>query len=479
MQNETKSLKNKVASGVFWKLAERLLSQATSFVISIVLARILSPDDYGLIAMVTAFTAIANVFVTSGFSTALIQKSNATSIDYASIFWCTMGMSLIVYILLFCSAPLIASFYGEPSLTLIVRIYSLVLFILAFNSIQSAYVSKKMLFRKFFFSTFAGTLGSGVVGIALALMGWGVWALVFQSLLNNLINTVVLFLIIPWHPSLDFSLDAAKHLVSYGWKILASDLLGTIYNNIRSLLAGHFYSTEQLAYFNRGQSFPDLIFSNISSALSSVMFPALTIVASDAAQVKQAFRKMLQTISFALFPVLAILIAVAEPMVELLLTDKWLGCVFFIQVISIARIIDVIPSLNLQVIRAVGRSDIALSLEFIKKPLCLIITIISCLINVEALAVSWILCSTIEAIVDVYPNRKLISYGYIEQAKDIAPYFLDAVLMLTIMSCLEVLNLSPLAALVLKPLFGLLTYIGIAALFKLPALKTTLSLLKK
>ena len=442
--------KSTIISGLLWKFAERILAQLVGFALSIVLARILDPSAYGLIAIVNVFTAITSVFVTSGFSTSLIQSQRVDEMDFCSIFWAAMFVSSIIYAGMFFISPCIASFYKEPCLTPIIRVCSLILFIGAFNSIQGAYVSRHMQFRLFFFASLFGSLGSGAIGIVMAILGCGVWSLVAQSLANSLINTAVLFFFIPWKPRLLFSIESAKNLMGYGWKILASDLFGTIYNNLRTLILGKVYTTSDLAFYSRGQSFPDLLSTNISSTLSAVLFPALS--------------KML--------------IVVARPLVEVLLTDKWIDCVPFIQIIAVARMMDIVPSQNLQVIRALGRSDIALKLEFIKKPLCLIVTLVSCMFGIEAVAFSWVVCAFIEVLVDVYPNRLLIGYGYRAQTTDCLPALFLSLVMGASMLLIGIIPLPPFCLLLLEVIVGAVVYLGLSYAFRLSAFLELLTVLR-
>ena len=469
--------KSTIVSGLLWKFAERILAQLVGFALSIVLARILDPSAYGLIAIVNVFTAITSVFVTSGFSTSLIQSQRVDEMDFCSIFWAAMFVSSIIYAGMFFISPCIASFYKEPCLTSIIRVCSLILFIGAFNSIQGAYVSRHMQFRLFFFASLFGSLGSGAIGIVMAMLGCGVWSLVAQSLANSLINTAVLFFFVPWKPRLLFSMESAKNLMGYGWKILASDLFGTIYNNLRTLILGKVYTTSDLAFYSRGQSFPDLLSTNISSTLSAVLFPALSKISDDMDAMKIAFGRILKCVSFVVFPVMTMLIVVARPLVTVLLTDKWIDCVPFIQIIAVARMMDIVPSQNLQVIRALGRSDIALKLEFIKKPLCLIVTLVSCMFGIEAVAFSWVVCAFIEVLVDVYPNRLLIGYGYRAQAADCLPALLLSLVMGASMLFIGIMPLSPLCLLFLEVIVGAVVYLGLSYAFRLSAFLELLTVL--
>lgn len=415
-----------ILSGVFWKFGERVIAQLIAFVISIILARILDPDAYGLIAMVTVFTVIANVFVASGFSAALIQKKDASDLDFSTIFYCSLLTSLILYAVLFFAAPLIAAFFDQNIIEPIIRVYGLILIISSFNSVQSAYVSRHMIFKKFFYSSFWASLISGVLAIIVVLLGGGVWALVTQSMSSLVVSSIVLLILVPWRPRLLFSSKRAKKMISFGWKVLAADLIAVICNNLRSLLVGKCYSAAELAYFNRGQSFPDLICDNVQNTLSAVLFPAMSNVSDAIGEVREMLRKSVRLISFVMFPLMIMLIVVAEPLVMVLLTEKWVDCVIFLQLIALAKLIETVVSQNLQALKAIGRSDVVLKLEFIKKPIFVLLVIVSVNINMLAVGISWPVYSVIATIINMFPNKKYFGYNYRDQLKDIAaPLFMS------------------------------------------------------
>lgn len=416
-----KSIKNSVFSGLFWKFGERIVAQGVSFVVSIILARILMPREYGLVSMVTVFITIADVFVTSGFSTSLIQKKNADETDFSSIFWCTLIVSIILYGILFVSAPLISSFYANDELTPVIRVFSIKILISAYNSIQHAYVSRHMIFKKFFYSTLGGTIVSGVVGIIMAVHGFGVWSLVAQYLVNSTIDSIILSFTVPWKPKFIFSMTAAKSLMSYGWKVLAADLIGTIYNNLRALLIGKYFSSEDLAFYNRGKQFPELISNNIDTTISSVLFPAMSNSGDNVNRVKELTRRSMKTTAYVIFPIMIGMAAVAHPMVMVLLTEKWESCIIYLQLICIAKAITTVSTANLQAMRAIGRSDIVLQLEFIKKPVGLLMIIFAIRYGVLAIAVSMPIYSLFAMIVNMWPNRKLLNYSIREQIIDLLP----------------------------------------------------------
>lgn len=274
-------------SNLIWKFGERFLAQIVSFIVSIVLARMLMPEDYGVISLILVFITFADVFVTSGFSTSLIQKKDADDTDFSTIFYCSFMISILIYFVLFAVAPIIADFYNTPTLIPILRVFSLRIPISSYNSIQHAYVSRNMLFKKFFFSTLFGTILSGVFGVVAAYHGLGAWALIIQYMTNTIVDTIVLRFTIDWHLKIKFSKQSASSLMKYGWKILVADLSGTFFEQLRSLIIGKVYLTSDLAFYNRGKSFSSLIMDNISTAMMSVLFPDLSNKVDDIQQLKK------------------------------------------------------------------------------------------------------------------------------------------------------------------------------------------------
>ena len=277
--NEIKSIngtKEKVLAGLFWTFGERILAQGVSFILSIILARILLPSEYGIIAMVMVFINIANVFTSTGFGEALVQKKDADELDFSTVFFCTLSLSIVIYIILFIGAPYIAEFYHTKEIILVLRILSIKIVLSSIATVQHAYVQKRMIFKKFFFSTLGGTVISGILGIVLAYSGFGVWALVFQYLTNTIIDILVLLKTVPWHPRLIFSVERAKQLMDFGWKLVFSNLINVVYNESRSLIIGRSYSSADLAYYNKGNQIPSLAITNIDTAIGNVVFPAMS-----------------------------------------------------------------------------------------------------------------------------------------------------------------------------------------------------------
>ena len=462
-----KSLKNRVFSGFLWRFAERCGAQLVSFVVSIVLARILAPEDYGSVALITVFTNILAVFIDCGLGTALIQKKNADDTDFSTVFYTNIAFCCTLYLLLFLCAPLIAGFYDDSSLTPLVRVSGITLLISGVKSIQNAYVSKNMLFKRFFFSTLIGTVGAAFIGIGMALLGFGVWALVAQGLFNNTVDTLVLWVTVKWRPKKLFSLKRLKGLFSYGWKLLVSSLLDVLYNNVRSLIIGKMYTSADLAYYNKGKSWPNLFIENINSSIDSVLLPTMSKAQDSREEVKNMTRRSIKTSVYFMAPLMMGLCFLAEPIISLILTDKWLPCVPFMQIFCITYLFYPIHTANLNAIKALGRSDIFLKLEVLKKIVGVIILVSTMWFGVMAMAYSLLLSSVLSQIINSWPNRKLLRYGYLEQIKDIIPCIFLAVFMGVCIFPLQFINLNPAITLCIQIVLGAAIYIGGSVLFKL------------
>lgn len=474
--------RNTVLRNLYWKFLERGGIQGLQFFISIILARLLLPSDYGVLALVVIFITIANVFVQSGLNTSLIQKKVVDQVDYSSVLYISLGIAGVLYCLLYLTAPLIGVFYDNDSLVLVLRVLALTLFPGAFNSIQNAIISRTMQFKRLFYSSVGAGIVSGIVGIYLAYHDFGIWALVFQQLTNQICITLILWFTVKWRPTLQFSLERVKVLYSFGWKLLVSSLIDTTYRDLRSLIIGKVYTPAMLGYYNRGQQFPQLIISNINGSIQSVMLPALAAQQDYSDRVKTMVRRSIVTSSFIVFPMMVGLAVVAEPLVLLLLTDKWLPSVPFLQIFCISFALWPIHTANLQAINAMGRSDIFLKLEIIKKILGLIILVAALPFGVYILVLSEVFSGILSSFINAYPNKKLLNYGYGEQIKDILPSLLLSLVMGVIVYLLFYLGLSPLITMLLQIVVGAIVYVGLALLFKLECftylVQTILSLLK-
>ncbi|WP_295156342.1 lipopolysaccharide biosynthesis protein [uncultured Ruminococcus sp.] len=455
----------KVVNNFIWRFFERCGAQGVTFIVSIVLARLLDPSVYGTIALVTIFTTIMQVFVDSGMGNALIQKKDADDLDFSSVFWFNLIMCFTLYILMFLSAPLIASFYEMPELTPVVRVLSLILVISGVKNVQQAYVSRNMLFKKFFFSTLGGTVGAAVVGITLAYLGFGVWALVAQMLFNTTVDTIILWITVEWRPGKQFSFERLKGLFSYGWKLLLSALIDTIYGDIRQLIIGKVYSKEDLAFYNQGDKFPKLIVANINSSIDSVLLPTMSKAQDDKNAVRSMTRRSIKTSTYIMMPLMAGLAVCAESLISLIMTDKWLPCVPFLRIFCFTYAFWPIHTANLNAIKAMGRSDLFLKLEVVKKIVGTIALLSTMWISPLAMAYSMLATSVLGQMINSWPNKKLMDYSYLEQVKDMLPQICLSLLMGAIVYCVRFLGLNNIATLSIQVPLGAAIYILLSMLF--------------
>lgn len=456
----------KVIINFIWRFAERVGAQLVAFCVSIVLARILEPSAYGTIALITVITAILQVFVDSGLGNALIQKKNADNLDFSTVFFTNLFFCSVLYVCLFFLAPYIAFFYKDNSLTPYIRVLGVTVLISGIKNVQQAYVSRYMLFKKFFFSTLSGTIIAGIVGVIMALYGAGVWALIAQQVINLAIDTSVLWLTVKWRPELKFSMERLKRLFGFGWKLLASALLETIYANIRQLIIGRIYSSSDLAQYNRGRQFPDLIVQNVNTSIDSVLLPALSNEQDNKQNVKAMTRRSIKISSYIMAPLMMGLASVGEPLVSLVLTEKWLPCVLFMRIFCITFMFYPIHTANLNAIKAMGRSDLFLKLEIMKKIVGIIALVSTMWISVKAMAYSLLVSSVINQIINSSPNKKLLEYGYKQQLKDITPGIVLAVFMGICIYPIQFLKLNCIITLLIQVLLGGGIYLMGSIVFK-------------
>lgn len=471
--------RKKVFSNLIWRFMERGGSQAVSFVVSIVLARLLEPELYGSIALVLVITSILQVFVDSGMATALIQKKDTDDLDFSSVFYFNLAFCLLLYAGLFLAAPLIGRFYGDPSLVPVIRVLGITIVVSGVKNVQQAYVAKTMQFRRFFFATLGGTLFSAAVGIAMAYMGYGIWALVMQQLLNTAVNTAILWLTVGWKPQRCFSLQRLKVLVAYGWKILVSALLDTVYLKLYQVVVGLKYTSSDLAFYNKGDQYPNLLVENINSSIDSVLLPVLSAEQEQREHVREMTRRAVKTSTYIMFPMMAGLALCAEPFVRLLLTEKWLPCVPYMQIFCMMYAFYPLHTANLNAIKAMGRSDIFLKLEIIKKLISTVLLVAAVSFGVYAIALSQLLSCLIAMAVNAWPNRKLLGYSLLSQLKDILPPAALALVMGVCVWCVGLLGLGDLPTLALQILLGVLVYAALSALLKVDSFLYLLGFLRR
>lgn len=454
-------LKSSVFTGMIWKLAERIGAQVVTLLISIVLARLLTPDDYSIVSIVTVFFAFCNVFVVGGFNTALIQKKDADIKDYSSVMVISTLIAGVLYAALFFCAPWVAELYEKPLLVPVFRVMGLTLIIDAVKAVLYAYVSNQLQFKKFFFATLCGTLTSAVVGIAMAYAGLGPWALVAQKMVSSIADTVVLAFTSKLRLQLKVSMSRIKGLFSYGWKIFVSSIIGTFYDQINPLIIGLRFTGADLSFYTKGRSFPLMLDTALDGALTSVLFPAMSKVQDEKEVVLNYTRRFMRTASYVIFPMMLGFLAVSDSFIQVLLTEKWMGASIYIKIFCVTFMFNIIQNGNLQTIRAIGRSDIILKLEIIKKSLYFIVIAVSVLVAKEpvALAAASIINTVIATIVNSAPNIKLIGYKYRAQIIDVLPNLLIAVIMCILVSLIGYLPVGVFFKLVLQCGAGIVIYL--------------------
>lgn len=463
------NLKNKVLSGLFWKVMENGGTQGIQFLVSILLARLLTPAESGEVMLIMIFITIGNVFVQSGFNTSLIQKQKVDEEDYSSAFYISFGIAAALFIILFFTAPSIAAFYGQPLFVPILRTLSVTLFFGAVTSVQSAAIARTMEFRKLCIASIFAALGSGIIGVAMAFRGYGVWALAMQQFFYSFFLMASLSVLVTWRPRLLFSVQKARELFSYGWKILCSGLIDTIFTNVYGLVIGKIYNPAMMGQYSRGNQFPALIANNLGAAIQSVMLPAFSACQDDREKVKNMVRRSIVTSSYLVFPMMAGLMAVAEPMVKLLLTDRYLPCVPMLRLLCIAYATWPLHVANLQAINALGRSEIFLKLEIIKKAVSVTALIISIPFGIYTMVALRAVTDFICTFINAHPNKKLLNYSFYEQWKDVTPSLLISAAMGIAVYGVQYIIEGTLLTLIVQILVGILVYAGLSWLFRLEA----------
>lgn len=469
---------NSIFSNLIWRFFERIGAQLVAFVVSIILARLLNPEAYGTVALLSVFIAILQVFVDSGLGNALIQKKEADNLDFSTVFYTNIVFCTFLYILLFIMSPYIAKYYNDPSMSSYMRVLGITVFISGIKNVQQAYVSRNMLFKKFFFATLGGTIIAGIIGVFLALNGGGIWALIAQQIINLSIDTIILWFTVKWRPDKKFSFERLKSLFNYGSKLLVSSLLDTLYNNLRSLIIGKYYSSSDLAFYNQGDKFPQIIVTNVNTSIDSVLLPVMSKEQDDMYRVKSMTRKSIKVSTYIMAPLMMGLAFCGENVIGLILTEKWLPATLYMQIFCISYMFWPIHTANLNAIKAMGRSDIFLKLEILKKITGLSALIVAMFISVKAIAYSLLFTTFVSQIINSAPNKKLLKYGYLEQLKDILPSVCLAVLMGIIISPISLLGFSYFVTLIIQIPIGALIYILGSKILHLDSFNYLLGIIK-
>lgn len=474
----TESLKQKTTKGLFWSSVERFSNQGMSFLFSVILARMLDPSDFGIIAMITIFFAVAQSFVDSGFSNALVRKTDRREEDLSTCFYFNIGVGIMAYIVLFLIAPLVACFYKQPILSPIIRITGLGVVLNSLCVVQQALFTIKIDFKSQAKVTLSATIISGIVGVILAYQGYGVWALVWQGVVMTSVRMALLWLMSKWRPTTGFSKSSFNYLFGYGSKLLASGLLDTIYNNIYPIVIGKFYTPAQLGNYSRALSFAQLPSSNITSILQRVTFPVLSTIQDDIPRLQANYRRLLKLSAFIVFPLMMGLAAVAFPMIRLILTPKWEGCSLYLQIICFALMWYPIHAINLNLLQVKGRSDLFLRLEIIKKIVGVCIMCITIPLGITAMCIGMVASSLISLFINTYYTGKLINIGCLKQMRDLTPIFINSLIMGGIVYFSIQISDNDILQLSLSIIVGVLSYIGGASMITRSELKEFRNLFK-
>lgn len=473
------TLKQATTKGLFWSSVERFSNQGVQFVFSIILARLLSPSDYGIIAMVTIFFAVAQSFVDSGFSNALVRKTDRVEEDLSTCFYFNIGVGIIAYIVLFLIAPLVANFYNQPILSPIIRITGLEVMLNSLCVVQQALFTIKIDFKSQAKITLSATVISGIVGILLAYQGYGIWALVWQGVASSIVRMGLLWLMSKWRPRTGFSKSSFNYLFGYGSKLLASGLLDTIYNNIYPIVIGKFYNPAQLGNYSRALGWAQLPSANITSILQRVTFPVLSAIQDDTLRLQNSYRRLLKLSAFIVFPLMMGLAAIASPLIRVILTAKWDGCVLYLQILCFALMLYPIHAINLNLLQVKGRSDIFLRLEIIKKIIGVVILIITIPLGITAMCLGMVFSSIICLIVNTYYTSRFIDVGLLTQLKDLRIILINSLVMgggiYILTSFIDIEGLK----LVMGIVIGFLLYFIGSFYFSKAELQEVISLIKK
>lgn len=461
------SLKRKTISGLSWSFTERLVNQGSQFVIGIVLARLLLPEEFGLIGMVIIFSDIAAIFIDSGFSEALIRKNDCSEEDYNTVFYFNLALSVVFYIILFFAAGYIAAFFNEPQLIKIVRVLGLSIIITSIGLIQITILIKEINFRLQTKITFISSIGAGLVSISLAFMGYGVWALVWRLILLNLISTLLLWLWNNWRPRIIFSLSSFREMFVFGSKLMASGIINKIYNNIYFVIIGKFFSASELGFYTRAKNFSTLPSSNIDSIIQRVSYPVLSELQDDKAKLKKGYKKLIANTMFVTFILMISLAATAKPLILTLIGPKWSPSIILLQLLCFAMLLYPLQSLNLNILKVEGRSDLFLKLEIIKKIFAVPVILVGIYFGIKAMIIGMIFLSVISYIINSFWSGRLINYSMKEQILDILPSFIFAIVMGTIVFFIgNILSSGPMVTLLTQLMAALVLVLGTSEILK-------------
>ncbi len=461
------SLKDKTINGMLWEFLQKICGQLISFVISVILARILSPEDYGIVALAGMFLILMGIFSDGGLGLALVQKKDVNEEDYNTMFVTQLVFASVLYAIIFFVAPFFSSLFknvDQSQLTSIIRVLSLTMPLGALAGVQNSIVTRRLMFKWYFYANFITLLVSGSIGLYMAFHGYGAWALVGQNISSVVSSTLVIFCLLDWHPKFHFSYQRFKPLFHEGLKYMATSLIGTLTYQFKGYVLGVKYSAEDLAYYNRGEGIPNLLCNNIDQTIQGVLFPSLTKIQDDYSAVRNALSRAIRISTFLLFPLLFGLAAISDKVVLIVFTEKWSPSIPFMQILCFVLAIGIMCNVNIQALKAIGKIGLVLKLEFIKKPIMIIVILIMAMISPLAIAWGMLFINVYIFIINAYPNKKYIGYSYLQQLKDISPNFVISILMAVVVYIEGRLNWNIYLLLIIQIFTGVILYISLSYL---------------
>lgn len=451
-------LKSKAIGGALWTAVEKFIRQGAQFVIGIVLARILAPDDYGIVGMLAIFIAIANTFADSGLSNALIQKQDCTDDDYSTIFYFNVAVALGCYALLFISAPSVASFYEMPILTNVMRIVSLSIIISGLTAVQNTRLTKQLRFRLQSKISIVSVFVTGATGLTLAFRGWGVWALVFQALAGQIFTSVCIWCYSKWIPKIRFSINSFRQLWRFGSKLLCSSLINTLYQNLYTLVIGKCFTPAQVGYYNRGNGYASIPVNTVTDMSLKVTYPILAKLQDDDERLLRAYSKLLRMPLYVLYPILTTIAVTSAPLIEFMIGEKWLPCAPLLSILCIGGMFTPLTQINLNLLYVKGRTDLVLKLELIKKPIAFLILFASIPFGIIVMVVGKALYEFVAFSFNCYYTGKILNYGELRQLRDLLPIFINCAVMAGVMAIAMTSVCSPWIKFIVAIPCGLFSY---------------------
>ena len=462
----SKNLESKTASGMTFKMLERISVQLVSLVVSVVLARLLDPADYGIIAMANVLITVLNVFVNYGLGTAIIHKKNADQTDISTCFWASLMLAVVLYAVVFVLAAPVAAYFQMELLKPVIRILGLQLIFAIINSVQTALVAKQFMYRQYFVLTLIASVISGIVGIAMAYWGFGIWSLVVQTLVSIGLVTLFSAMLLRWKPAAVFSVAILKEQIVYAWRLLVVGFVDCVYAELRSVIIAKKYSSEDLAFYNKGAQFPKLISNTVNQSVIAVLFPVMSILQDDAQKVRDFVKKTLSLLTFVLFPVMVGLLAVSEDLVLILLTDKWLFCVPYMQVLCLAYLITPVQSVYKQALKALGQTKILMNTNMWEKIIGILLLLLAVPFGVDAICWSFVIYHIVGLLLYMVAVKEIIGYHFWIQLKDFLPNVVLSAAMLICVSLIGELSIIPYLRLLLQVVTGAAVYVLVALITK-------------